>query len=252
MKNLFLLAATVGTVLAQDPAPGWLGYATAKCPSGRITFIDGYWKVGATPPQSNSFYSPWFGIDASDNLNLLQPVNPWMGNEWLIYNEYFQWSPEYNYNSAQHQVKAGDLLYGSITFNPNNQSYTIYHNVSGSTTWEVSTNIVVQKDGRKGGYKNYTIAYFVYEKPCPCADYPSDGKVTFTNINVQCDNAPITPNWSTSYVEDVCDNRAHVIDSSTIEITWNTKAQDPAPELIAKSQSDRRFGRPSSTILRGN
>ena len=41
MKNLFLLAATVGTVLAQDPAPGWLGYATAKCPSGRITFIDG-------------------------------------------------------------------------------------------------------------------------------------------------------------------------------------------------------------------
>ena len=56
--------------------------------------ILGYWKVGATPPQSNSFYSPWFGIDASDNLNLLQPVNPWMGNEWLIYNEYFQWSPE--------------------------------------------------------------------------------------------------------------------------------------------------------------
>ena len=50
--------------------------------------MDGWWPVGATPKRSQNFYSPWFGIDASDNLNLLQPVNPWMGNEWLIYNEY--------------------------------------------------------------------------------------------------------------------------------------------------------------------
>lgn len=41
------------------------------------------------------FPSCRFGIDASDNLNLLQPVNPWMGNEWLIYNEYYQWQPSY-------------------------------------------------------------------------------------------------------------------------------------------------------------
>ena len=27
-----------------------------------------------TPRQSNSFYSPWFGMDPPDNLNLLQPV----------------------------------------------------------------------------------------------------------------------------------------------------------------------------------
>jgi len=74
-------------------AQGWLGYATASCPAGTtLTFMDAYWPVGATPARSQSFYSPWFGIDASDNLNLLQPVNPWLGNEWQIYNEYFQWS----------------------------------------------------------------------------------------------------------------------------------------------------------------
>jgi hypothetical protein len=54
------------------------------------------------------------------------------------------------------------MLYGSIAFNANNQSYTIYHNVSSG--WSVSTNIPVQKDGRKGGFKTYTIAYVVYEK----------------------------------------------------------------------------------------
>ena len=91
----------VGRALASPPlparplstrppsAPGWLGYATASCPAGTtLTFMDGWWPVGATPKRSQNFYSPWFGIDASDNLNLLQPVNPWMGNEWLIYNEY--------------------------------------------------------------------------------------------------------------------------------------------------------------------
>ncbi len=41
MKNLFLLAATLGTALAQDPAQGWLGYASASCPTGRLTYIGG-------------------------------------------------------------------------------------------------------------------------------------------------------------------------------------------------------------------
>ena len=45
------------------------------------------------------------------------------------------------------------MLYGSITFDPNNSSYTIYHNVSGSTTWEVSTNIKRQE--HKGVPKNF-------------------------------------------------------------------------------------------------
>jgi hypothetical protein len=49
--------------------------------------MDAYWKVGATPRNSGSFYSPWFGSDTTDNLNLIQPVNPWLGNEWQIYNE---------------------------------------------------------------------------------------------------------------------------------------------------------------------
>lgn len=41
-------------------AQGWLAYAQGKFPGGtRITFIEAYWKVGATPRQSNSFYCEW-------------------------------------------------------------------------------------------------------------------------------------------------------------------------------------------------
>jgi hypothetical protein len=131
------LATAIAVVSAQDPAQGWLGYAVANCPAGQtLTKMDAYWPVGATPRRSNSFYSPWFGIDASDNLNLLQPVNPWLGNQWVIYEEYFQWSPEHNENSPQHTVKAKDLLYGAVTLNNKTKSYDVYHNVSGSTTWE--------------------------------------------------------------------------------------------------------------------
>ena len=252
--------------------------------------MDAYWPVGATPKRSQSFYSPWFGIDASDNLNLLQPVNPWMGNEWLIYNEYYQWSPSHNQNSAQHVVKAKDLLYGSVSLDPKTKSYNVYHNVSGSTTWDVTMNIPIQKG------KTYTIAYVVYEKVAPCGDYPPDGSVTFSQVvraamrgdsavnavlrdattrkqqcgaaalarsvlsrsisrhaplashpaplarsppsqRVFCDNKLITPAWKTGFVEDACNNRATIVDPSTVKITWNTQAADPAPELIAASQN---------------
>lgn len=140
------------------------------------------------------------------------------------------------------QVAAGDKLFGSITLKPGKQpSYDIYHNVSGSTTWSVTSNIKNQQ-GSNGKPKDFTIAYFVYEKVAPCGDYPPDGKVTFTDIYMECSGKQITPTWTTAYVEDVCNNRAKAIDPATIQITWNTKAEDPAPELIAASQATKALG----------
>ena len=52
-----------------------------------------------------------------------------------------------------------------------------------------------------------------------------------------CDNKQVTPAWTTAFVEDACKNRATVVDANTIKITWDTKAADPSPELIAASQS---------------
>jgi len=92
----------------------------------------------------------------------------------------------------------------------------------------------VQQDGN-GNYKNYTIAYVVYEKVADCVDYPPDGKVTFNNIKIYCNKKQIVPQWTTSFVEDVCNNRAHVINASTIQITWNTSGTNPSPAQKARN-----------------
>ena len=97
MLTHVIAALAVTTVVAQDPAPGWLGYAMARAyqsnteslqPSAanlpaplpatlppvpptqgaRLTYISAKWKVLSNPRNSQSFYSPWFGIDTTDNL----------------------------------------------------------------------------------------------------------------------------------------------------------------------------------------
>ena len=67
-------------------------------------------------------------------------------------------------------------LFGSITYDPATNSYDVYHNSSDG--WEVHMPIKIQK-GKNGDYKNYSIAYFVFEKDAPCQDYPPDGVTTF-------------------------------------------------------------------------
>lgn len=47
--------------------------------------------------------------------------------------------------------------------------------------------------------------------------------------------------FNNSYVEDVCNNRASIIDQNTIQITWDVNAKDPSVESIQKSQSTIKF-----------
>lgn len=215
-------ASLIGAVVAQDPAGGWLGYATGVSPTGtgRITYMEAKWKVGQNPVVGGAFFSPWFGIEASDNLNLIQPVNPWVGDSWQIYNEYFQWSPEYNYDSDATTVNPGDVLFGSVTYVPENNTYTIFHSDQ-TSGWSVTSSIPIQQDD-SGNYKNYTIAYIVFEKDADCNQYPPDGSVTFYDIEIQYDGKTVSPAWTTGYVDDVCNNRATIVDEQTVKITWDT------------------------------
>ena len=96
------LALILGLAAAQDPADGWMAYAVGSIPSGveRITRMEMTWTVSKEPEsRSGAFFSPWFGLDPQDNLNLIQPVNPWLGDSWAFYTEYFQWRPVHNSNS---------------------------------------------------------------------------------------------------------------------------------------------------------
>lgn len=213
---LQLLAATV---LAQDPAQGWMAYAVGTIPSKfeRITRLEMTWTVGADPPRSSSFYSPWFGMDPADNLNLIQPVNPWMGDGWSMYTEYFQWSPEHNSNSRQYAAAAGQTLRGSLVYDERTDSYELSQTIV--ETGDVSRQTVRCQDGKK-----FTIPYVVFEKLAPCGAYPPDGKVTFTNITMECDGGPCTgATWAAKVEDKNCDMTAHVDKAPhEISITWDT------------------------------
>ena len=67
-------------------------------------------------------------MDPADNLNLVQPVNPWMGS-WSMYTEYYQWSDGYNSNSDSYSVNAGQTLHGTLVYIPSKDAYNLTQTV---------------------------------------------------------------------------------------------------------------------------
>jgi hypothetical protein len=228
---LVIIASLIAVSLAQDPASGWMAYAVGQVPAGttRITKLDMTWTVGAEPKRSRAFFSPWFGMDPDDNLNLIQPVNPWSGSAWSMYTEYYQWKPTHNSNSQQYPVAAGQTLHGSMVYVPASDSYNLYQTIV--ETGVTSSQNVVCQSGKK-----YTLPYVVYEKTFPCADYPPDEIVTFRNVYVECDGKDCTNQikWTTDVMDANCNMAAHVNQTSTatsISITWDTSAPSKYDKL---------------------
>jgi len=224
----FAAASVLSCVAAQDPAHGWMAYAVGAIPSNydRITKLEMSWTVGEAPSRSRAFFSPWFGMDPADNLNLVQPVNPWGGGSWSMYTEYFQWSPTKNSNSRQHSVEAGQTLHGTVEYVASSDSYTLSQEIV--ETGVTSSQVVKAQKGKK-----YTVPYVVYEKTWACSDYPADGIVTFRNITVECDGADCTQavQWESKVMDANCGMAAHVekgakqTSENEISITWDTKAE---------------------------
>ena len=189
------------------------------------------WTVGANPQPSGAFFSPWFGMDPADNMNLIQPVNPWMGSSWSAYTEYYQWSDGYNSNSHSINVLAGQTLHGTLTYMPSSDSYNLTQTVV--ETGANSQQVVACQDGKK-----YNLPYVVYEKVFPCYAYPPDQFVLFRDIKIECDNADCTNSvqWKPMVKDANCDMQAHINSNGTISITWDTSAQskydDKSPQEL--------------------
>ena len=122
------------------------------------------------------------------------------------------------------------LVGGTVRYDPANKAYIMNH-TNLNDGYSAITTIPVQKEGLF--YKKYTIVYFVFEKEFPCGAYPPDGQVTFFDIKVEYDNQPVEPKWTTDYVDDVCNNRAHILNESSIRITWDTTQEAVAADPLS-------------------
>ena len=112
-----IVVLLLGCVLGQDPAQSWLGYAKAvqsnHTSQDIITKIEVYWTNPSNPTRDGCRFCPWFGIETSDNYNLIQPVNVWDNSgrpDWIVMNEYFQWHPEHDTQSRTVSTSAGDTI----------------------------------------------------------------------------------------------------------------------------------------------
>jgi hypothetical protein len=232
---------------AQDPADGWMAYAVGSIPAkyDRITRLEMTWKVGAEPRSSDAFFSPWFGMDPSDNLNLIQPVNPWLGDSWAMYTEYFQWSPEDNSNSPQRDVESGQHLHGSLVYDSNSDSYELTQTIV--ETGKSSKQTVKCQSGKK-----YTVPYVVYEKTFPCGDYPPDEVVTFTNITAFCDGTPCTTDikWEAKVKDANCGMQAVINSPESISIKWDTSMESDYDNHTRAELFDLNFNGWAKNLMR--
>lgn len=209
-----------------------MAFAVGAIPNGtqRVTALEMTWKCSQKPAGSGlAFFSPWFGMDPADNLNLIQPVNPWSGlmsSDWGMYTEYYQWSPTHNSNSRRYAVQPGQTLHGKLEYTAATDSYLLSQTIV--ETGQTSEQNVTCQNGKK-----YTIPYVVYEKVNRCSEYPPDGKLDFTITRAECDFVDCINDikWEAKVKDANCNFAAHINSQTSISLTWNTKGASAVDHL---------------------
>merc|ERR1711916_217234 len=86
-----------------------------------------------------------------------------------------------------------------------------------------------------GNDKTFTIIYVVMEKVWSCSQYSPDGKTLFNVETIEFNNKPAIKDmkWTTSYVDDNCNGRAHIVSPKLIALTWDTSDAAANQTLIA-------------------
>jgi len=203
-----------------DPASSWLAYTISKGGGKRITSINATWVVPSLPKIQTRGSEPgwWFGIEPEPALNLLQPILAWGYDrfpQYSIFNGYYEWDNLTWFSGKQGGVSPGDTIFGSITFLPESNSYEMFIECK-KTGFQVADRIAVE------GKIVYTDAYFVVEhQPSNCEEYPSNGEVIFSNINIELENQPVIPEWQAFQYRPACESTAHILNSSSVSFTWN-------------------------------
>jgi hypothetical protein len=66
-----------------------------------------------------------------------------------------------------------------------------------------------------------TQVFFVVEhQPLLCSQYPEDGKIVWTDINIEVENKPVPSNFVAKKFNDHCDCTPYVVSNSSVYFTW--------------------------------
>jgi len=198
------------------------------------TQLNTTWVVPSNPIVKYGSNAPgwWYGIQTNNGDGaLIQPILAYgyEGPVYTMFNGVFDWTDQSWHTSPQkYTVKPGDTMISSITYVPQNNSYTMYIK-SKDTGKSVTTNYKVEK-AQKGLEDT---AYFVLEhQPAECKAYPKNGVCTFENIYLEVDNNPVKLiAWEAKQENPACDSKTTIIDSNTIKFTWDANSKLKDPEL---------------------
>jgi|ERR1711988_123698 len=208
---------------ADDPADSWLAYTVAKGNGKMVTFVNATWTVPDYPNRNFGGNAPgwWFGIEPEPAADLIQPILAWgdFGPEYTIFNGYYQWDNGYWWQGHSHVVKPGQTIYAYVKYLSSNNTYDMFISCIESG-WSVTDNKYIESG------KVYTDVYFVVEhQPDYCSAYPANGEVTFKSIYIEWENQSQDYQWEAYKYQPACNSTPHVIDSHTVQFTWNPKDQ---------------------------
>eukprot|EP00755_Sulcionema_specki_P004986 Sspe_Gene.31513::Locus_15538_Transcript_1_1_Confidence_1.000_Length_737::g.31513::m.31513 len=185
-----------------DPAGSWLAYAVSKGNGKAVTQVNVTWDVPANPAAGESPSAPgwWYGVEPTPACDLIQPILAYgyTGDEYSIFNGEFNWNGGGWWASGTQTVQPGDTIYSTLTLTEGGKKMRmVIGKVNGPAP------IVSVRDLTAS--TPYTDLYFVVEhQPEKCSEYPANGKITFSNIYVELDGKPATPQWEQVKYEDAC------------------------------------------------
>ena len=225
MKAPLLILSIPALVSAGDPSTSWLSYAVYEAGS-IITQMNATVVVPSNPAATGADPSFWYGLQTAKGTGaLVQPILAWgqtERDEFGIFHEVYDWNNGRDYRSPEsYIVPAGDVLYQSVTYRAENNSYDMFIS-SNATGKSILWNYALQESQTVAE----TTAFIVVEhQPRSCDMFPSDGGIVFSDIYIEVDYEAVeNPSWKTIQERPACDSEAQVVDPSTIKLTWDPTA----------------------------
>jgi len=215
-----------------DPSSGWLTYAQYKAAETSVlTNVSMSWNVpSGKAAKSYGSGAPgwWYGVQtASGDGALVQPIvacdyggSSCADGTYVLWGGVFDWTKpgQGMHNSEFVDCQGGDEVY-SYTQCDTKECYMFVRNERTKKTAGLTYKLPASKGSEA------TLYIVLEHAPDNCDAYPPAQKTSFKNIRVEVDGKAVTPDWTAvKGGSAACGSKTTVVDSSTIEISWESES----------------------------